>query len=110
MACRKPRQAIPIPACPPHSGRFQNKPIFLKKGLTNGASRYIISKLSGNSPKENAAIAQSVERILGKDEVASSNLASSSKASEIFGFQRFSFAFNAFSEENLGFFCFGEYG
>ena len=28
---------------------------------------------------ENAAIAQSVERILGKDEVASSNLASSSK-------------------------------
>ena len=32
-----------------------------------------ILKLSGN-----AAIAQSVERILGKDEVASSNLASSS--------------------------------
>ena len=29
--------------------------------------------------------------ILGKDEVASSNLASSSKASEIFGFQRLSF-------------------
>ena len=28
---------------------------------------------------ENAAIAQQVERILGKDEVASSNLASSSK-------------------------------
>ena len=28
---------------------------------------------------KNAAIAQSVERILGKDEVASSNLASSSK-------------------------------
>ena len=39
-----------------------------------------------------AAIAQSVERILGKDEVASSNLASSSKPSEIFGFQRVSFA------------------
>ena len=36
--------------------------------------RATISKLSGN-----AAIAQSVERILGKDEVASSNLASSSK-------------------------------
>ena len=35
--------------------------------------RATISKLSGN-----AAIAQSVERILGKDEVASSNLASSS--------------------------------
>ena len=30
---------------------------------------------------KNAAIAQSVERILGKDEVASSNLASSSKKS-----------------------------
>ena len=45
----------------------------------------------------NAAIAQPVERILGKDEVASSNLASSSKASEIFGFQRFSFAFSAFT-------------
>ena len=44
---------------------------------------------------------QSVERILGKDEVASSNLASSSKASEIFGFQRFSFVFHTFSEENL---------
>ena len=29
----------------------------------------------------------------GKDEVASSNLASSSKASEIFGFQRLSFVF-----------------
>ena len=44
----------------------------------------------------NAAIAQPVERILGKDEVASSNLASSSKASEVFWFQRFSFAFGAF--------------
>ena len=41
---------------------------------------------------ENAAIAQSVERILGKDEVASSNLASSSKASEINRFQRLSIA------------------
>ena len=39
--------------------------------------------------REYAAIAQSVERILGKDEVASSNLASSSKASGTFGFQRF---------------------
>ena len=35
-------------------------------------------KLSGKT-QVNAAIAQSVERILGKDEVASSNLASSSK-------------------------------
>ena len=37
-----------------------------------------MSKLSRNSGVLNAAIAQSVERILGKDEVASSNLASSS--------------------------------
>ena len=58
---------------------------------------------------KNAAIAQSVERILGKDEVASSNLASSSKASEIFGFQRFSFAFDVFPEEILGFLRFEEY-
>ena len=36
---------------------------------------YIMAKLS----ERNAAIAQPVERILGKDEVASSNLASSSK-------------------------------
>ena len=35
----------------------------------------------------NAAIAQPVERILGKDEVASSNLASSSKEPEIYGFR-----------------------
>ena len=38
-----------------------------------------MSKLSRDSRVLNAAIAQSVERILGKDEVASSNLASSSK-------------------------------
>ena len=37
--------------------------------------QYIMAKLSSKS----AAIAQPVERILGKDEVASSNLASSSK-------------------------------
>ena len=38
---------------------------------------------------KNAAIAQPVERILGKDEVASSNLASSSKKTGIFGFRSF---------------------
>ena len=37
------------------------------------------SKTCDIIPKLSAAIAQSVERILGKDEVASSNLASSSK-------------------------------
>ena len=35
---------------------------------------------------KNAAIAQPVERILGKDEVASSNLASSSKNPNAFAF------------------------
>ena len=38
-----------------------------------------MAKLSERQTNEFAAIAQSVERILGKDEVASSNLASSSK-------------------------------
>ena len=41
-------------------------------------------------PTTNAAIAQPVERILGKDEVASSNLASSSiKRPKPFGFGLF---------------------
>ena len=44
-----------------------------------------MAKLSG----EHAAIAQPVERILGKDEVASSNLASSSKPLKLFEFQGF---------------------
>ena len=44
-----------------------------KKHLTNSKMQCIIHKLS-----KAAAIAQPVERILGKDEVASSNLASSS--------------------------------
>ena len=39
---------------------------------------------------EHAAIAQPVERILGKDEVASSNLASSSKPLKLLEFQGFS--------------------
>ena len=42
-------------------------------------------KLSDSN--KNAAIAQPVERILGKDEVASSNLASSSKPLKLFEFQ-----------------------
>ena len=51
---------------------------FSEKVLTNRSLCYIIHKLSDSGP-EYAAIAQQVERILGKDEVASSNLASSSK-------------------------------
>ena len=51
---------------------------FSEKVLTNRSLCYIIHKLSDSEAKY-AAIAQQVERILGKDEVASSNLASSSK-------------------------------
>ncbi len=51
----------------------------LKNRLTILLFQYIMAKLSS----EYAAIAQPVERILGKDEVASSNLASSSKKSVI---------------------------
>ena len=54
---------------------------FSKKLLTNQDDCYIIHKLSDSETKY-AAIAQQVERILGKDEVASSNLASSSKKEE----------------------------
>ena len=78
--------------------RQANSRIFRKKSLTIHRLYYIIGKLSGRDGRriEYAAIAQSVERILGKDEVASSNLASSSKTSEIFGFQRFSFYIQRF--------------
>ena len=55
--------------------------------MTNDELRYIIAKLSDT----NAAIAQPVERILGKDEVASSNLASSSKTPDSTWNQEFSF-------------------
>ena len=48
---------------------------FLEKTLDNFRSMIYNSE----AVKRNAAIAQQVERILGKDEVASSNLASSSK-------------------------------
>ena len=41
------------------------------------------------SRKQFAAIAQPVERILGKDEVASSNLASSSKTLKLLEFRGF---------------------
>ena len=49
------------------------------------AFQYIMAKLSS----EYAAIAQPVERILGKDEVASSNLASSSKTLKLLEFRGF---------------------
>ena len=53
---------------------FANSPDFFEKGLD------IFSGVIYNGKAvKNAAIAQSVERILGKDEVASSNLASSSR-------------------------------
>ena len=54
---------------------FQSFSTFFRKRLDN-SSRMIYNS---EAVKRNAAIAQPVERILGKDEVASSNLASSSK-------------------------------
>ena len=52
--------------------------VFSKKGLTILLFCAIMAKLSERRKPKYAAIAQPVERILGKDEVASSNLASSS--------------------------------
>ena len=57
---------------------------FFKNSLTILPFQYIMAKLSSKL----AAIAQPVERILGKDEVASSNLASSSKTLENLVFSR----------------------
>ncbi len=48
--------------------------IFLKKGLTSALGFGIISPL----PKSNAAIAQSVEHVIGNDEVIGPNPISSS--------------------------------
>ena len=61
----------------PRGDRRKKKKKFSKKLLTNPVACYIIHKLS-DSGAQYAAIAQQVERILGKDEVASSNQASSS--------------------------------
>ena len=60
---------------PPKTNQFSKKSIFQKKTLDIFRSPLYNSK----AVSTNAAIAQPVERILGKDEVASSNLASSSK-------------------------------
>ena len=49
----------------------------------------------------NAAIAQPVERILGKDEVASSNLASSSKTLKLLEFRGFLFLKSKFMTLSL---------
>ena len=65
-------QLVRTPAC--HAGGRQFEPV-------PGRHIFSIEKIS-------ADIAQSVERILGKDEVASSNLASSSKALENAWFSR----------------------
>ena len=54
-----------------------------------------------------AAIAQQVERILGKDEVASSNLASSSKTLKLLEFRGFS-CFQANYQTASFFVIFGE--
>ena len=61
----------------------QKRRKFFKNRLTILLFQYIMARLSSKF----AAIAQPVERILGKDEVASSNLASSSTEPEIYGFR-----------------------
>ena len=63
----------------PFLNSFQIIKKIAKKLLTISPLCAIIRKLSTRDANKNAAIAQSVERILGKDEVASSNLASSSR-------------------------------
>ena len=68
----------------PRGDRRKKEKKFSEKVLTNQTLCYIIHKLSDSETKY-AAIAQQVERILGKDEVASSNLASSSKKGTPFG-------------------------
>ena len=60
------------PSYEANGGLHADFSVFYNFFLTNRSSFLIIDKLN------DAAIAQSVERILGKDEVASSNLASSS--------------------------------
>ena len=66
------------------------------KCLTKSNCHSIMQKLS-----RNAAIAQPVERILGKDEVASSNLASSSKTPDSIWNREFFFCFAVQSILNL---------
>ena len=46
--------------------------------MTKRVDNFLLLSYNGKAVYPNAAIAQPVERILGKDEVASSNLASSS--------------------------------
>ena len=66
---------------------FQKSSKFFQKSLDIfGNPRY-----NSEAVERNAAIAQPVERILGKDEVASSNLASSSKTPDSEKNQEFSF-------------------
>ena len=63
--------------------KLQKTSNFFQKTLDNVP----VSRYNGKAVKRFAAIAQPVERILGKDEVASSNLASSSiKTPKPFGF------------------------
>ena len=77
-----PRSTPPIPTAPRRirtSRAAEKLEKTSKNFLTNQPSHSILMKLFETAPnKRVAAIAQSVERILGKDEVASSNLASSS--------------------------------
>ena len=56
---------------------------FALKFFQKGVDNFSLPGYNTQAVSANAAIAQPVERILGKDEVASSNLASSSKKAVI---------------------------
>ena len=67
----------------------EKKSKFLKKGIDNSETMVYNGEAVWDTTPQHAAIAQQVERILGKDEVASSNLASSSKPLKLLEFQGF---------------------
>ena len=67
--------------------------------MTNPIKYDIISNVEGKTTKTDAAIAQSVERILGKDEVSGPNPDSSSKLPNAFVFGSFCL-FGYFSERS----------
>ena len=68
---------------------LEKKSKFLKKGIDFFGTMLYNGKAVWDTTPQHAAIAQQVERILGKDEVASSNLASSSKTLKLLEFRGF---------------------
>ena len=82
-------QLVRTPACHAGGRGFKSLPRRHFKKLR-------LSRLHSSERNRYAAIAQQVERILGKDEVGSSNLPSSSKSLESSDSRLFSFCFRRF--------------